>query len=59
MADELGKTTIPVVHDLNFASCTPIASSRCVTVMMPPDVLREVNDLDIPVHNINGHRIGV
>lgn len=69
MADDFGKTVILVVHDINFASCHSdrivamrdgaVVSSGDVASMMTPQLLRDVYDLDIPVHRLNGQRIGV
>ncbi len=69
MADEFAKTVVLVVHDINFASChsdTIVAMKNGKVIaqgdtaaMMSPDVLREVYDLDIDVHDLSGHRIGV
>lgn len=69
LADEFAKTVVLVVHDINFASChadTIIAMKNGTVIaqgdtaaMMSPAVLREVYDLDITVHDLDGHRIGV
>jgi iron complex transport system ATP-binding protein len=68
-ADELGRTVVLVLHDINFASCW---SDRIVAMrdgavvhqgtpdeIMREDVLREIYGMDIPVQNVGGHRIGV
>ncbi|MFC0862880.1 ABC transporter ATP-binding protein [Sphaerimonospora cavernae] len=69
MSDEFAKTVVLVVHDINFASChsdTIIAMKNGKVIaqgdtatMMSPEVLREVYDLDIDVHEVGGQRIGV
>ena len=69
MADDFGKTVVLVVHDINFASCHSdtivamkhgrVIAQGDVAAMISPDVLREVYDLDIDVHELNGRRIGV
>lgn len=67
--DELGKTVVLVLHDINFASCYSdhIVAMRDGKVihqgspeaMIRPDVLAEIYDLDITVEQIGGKRIGV
>lgn len=69
MTEELGKTVIIVIHDINFASCY---SDRIVALkngkivqegtrdeMITSPVLKEVYEMDIPVQVINGERICV
>lgn len=68
-ADELGRTVVLVLHDINFASCW---SDRIVAMrdgavvhqgtpdeIMRPDVLRDVYGMDIQVEEVAGRRIGV
>jgi iron complex transport system ATP-binding protein len=68
-ADELGRTVVLVLHDINFASCW---SDRIVAMrdgavvhqgtpdeIMREDVLRDIYGMDIPVQEVGGHRIGV
>ena len=68
-ADELGRTVVLVLHDINFASCW---SDRIVAMrdgavvhqgtpdeIMREDVLRDIYGMDIPVQDVGGHRIGV
>ena len=69
MADELGKTLVVVLHDLNFASCYAdriVAMKQGVVVhqgspaeIMVPEVLHAIYDIHVPVHEINGQRIAV
>jgi iron complex transport system ATP-binding protein len=69
MADELGKTVVVVIHDINFASCysDTILAMRNGRLLhqgtpgqiMQPEVLREVYDIDIRIEDIDGNRIGV
>ncbi|MEF2968293.1 ABC transporter ATP-binding protein [Paenibacillus sp. M1] len=69
LVDELGKTVVLVIHDINFASCYSdniVALKDGVVIkqgtteeIMNPAVLREVYDMDIPIHEIGGNRIGV
>lgn len=69
VTDELDKTVVLVLHDINFAStyADSIIAMRdgCVVqhaapdqVMTPP-VLREIYDMDVNVHEIDGRQIGV
>jgi len=68
-ADELGRTVVLVLHDINFASCW---SDRIVAMrdgavvhqgtpdeIMREDVLRDIYGMDIPVQDVGGRRIGV
>jgi iron complex transport system ATP-binding protein len=68
-ADELGRTVVLVLHDINFASCW---SDRIVAMrdgavvhqgtpdeIMREEVLRDIYGMDIPVQEVGGHRIGV
>jgi iron complex transport system ATP-binding protein len=68
-ADELGRTVVLVLHDINFASCW---SDRIVAMrdgavvhqgtpdeIMREDVLRDIYGMDIPVQEVGGRRIGV
>jgi iron complex transport system ATP-binding protein len=69
LADDLGKTVVLVIHDINFASCysDDIVAMREGRVLHqgPPEelmhtgVLREVYDIDIRIEEIDGNRIGV
>ena len=69
MADELGRTVVLVVHDVNVASCY---SDRIVAMregqlvaegptseLMTPELLRKVFDVEVEVHELAGRRIGV
>ncbi|SEN41429.1 ATP-binding cassette domain-containing protein [Cryobacterium sp. TMT1-3] len=68
-ADELGKTIVMVVHDINFASTysdhiVAMKDGRVLHQGPPADViepgpLREIFGIDVAVHVIDGHRIGV
>ncbi|MGW1680341.1 iron ABC transporter ATP-binding protein [Saccharopolyspora sp. NPDC002376] len=69
MADDFGKTVVLVVHDINFASCHSdnvvamkdgaVVAQGPVAETMTPQVLHEIFDLEIDVHDIAGQRIGV
>ncbi len=68
-ADELGKTVIIVLHDINFASsyADTIVAMRDARIVhrgtpdeiMQSDVLRDIYDIDIDVHTLGPSRIGV
>lgn len=69
LVDELGKTVVIVIHDINFASCYSdfivalkdgkIVKEGTTDEIMDQDVLREVYDMDIPIENIGGNKICV
>ncbi|MGN5518176.1 ABC transporter ATP-binding protein [Halopseudomonas sp. Lyrl_26] len=68
-ADEKGKTVVVVLHDINFASCYSdhiIAMRRGRPVyqgapeeIIRDEVLRDLYEMDIRVHEVNGQRICV
>ncbi|PZE20272.1 ABC transporter ATP-binding protein [Paenibacillus xerothermodurans] len=67
MADELGKTIVLVLHDINFASCysdciVALKDGKVVKEGLTEDIvdsslLREVYDMDIHIETINGNKI--
>lgn len=69
LVDELGKTVVIVLHDINFASCysdyiVGLKDGRVVREgtkdeIMDSNVLREIYDMDIPVQTMNGQKICV
>ena len=69
MATELGRTVVLVVHDINFASAfsdriVALRHGRVVAEgpteeLMDPAVLRDVFDVEVDVHEIDGRRVGV
>lgn len=69
LVDELGKTVVLVIHDINFASCYSdyivalkdgrIVKEGTTDEIMDQDVLREVYDMDIPIETIGGNKICV
>ncbi|KNC13473.1 iron ABC transporter ATP-binding protein [Arthrobacter sp. RIT-PI-e] len=69
LVDELGKTVVLVIHDINFASCysdTIVAMREGAVIhtgtpeeIMTPAVLQDVYDVEIQVELIRGNRIGV
>ncbi len=69
LADELGKTIVLVVHDINFASCysdtiLAMKDGRLIHQGAPSDIMRvgmlhDVYDIDIRIEEIDGNRIGV
>ena len=68
-ADELGKTVILVLHDINFASCyadriVAMRGGKLAYVGTPqelirPEVLNDLYQLAIRVHEVEGQRICV
>jgi iron complex transport system ATP-binding protein len=68
-ADELGKTVVLVLHDVNFASCYSdtivamkdgqVAYQGTPLEVIQPDVMRQIYDVEITVHEINGQQIAV
>jgi iron-siderophore transport system ATP-binding protein len=66
-ADDLGKTIVLVLHDINFASCYSdyLVAMRDGAVLhhgtpaeiMTPDVIRAVYDMDVEIQDVHGHRI--
>jgi len=68
-ADELGKTVVLVIHDINFASAyadTIVAMKDGVVVadgtsgdIMRQDVLRDIYDIDIEIADVSGKRVAV
>lgn len=68
-ADDLHRTFVLVLHDINFASCYAdhivVMKNGRVVHQGPPDqivqtnLLREVYGIEVQVHQIEGRRIGV
>lgn len=68
-ANELGKTVVLVLHDINFASwysdyIVAMKEGRVVDqgpaeMMINPAVLSDIYDMDIKVHEIGGQRISL
>lgn len=69
MCDELGKTVIMVLHDINFASSYSdsivamregqVAAHGSPQDIMDETLLRKLYDMDIAIHEIDGRRIGI
>jgi len=69
LTDELGKTVVLVIHDINFASCysddiIAMADGKLLhqgppSVIMQPEVLKDIYEIDIRIEEIEGNRIGV
>ncbi|MEF2246831.1 MULTISPECIES: iron ABC transporter ATP-binding protein [unclassified Paenibacillus] len=69
LVEELGKTVVLVIHDINFASCYSdhivalkdgqIVKDGPTSDIIERDVLTSIYDMDIPIQHINGNRIGV
>ncbi len=68
-ANELGKTVVLVLHDINFASWYSdyivamkngkLANQGPAAEMIDPKVLSEIYDMEIKVHEIGGQRISL
>jgi iron complex transport system ATP-binding protein len=68
-ANELGKTVVLVLHDINFASWYSdyivamkngkLASQGPAAEMIDPQVLSDIYDMEIKVHEIGGQRISL
>ncbi|OLT48283.1 ABC transporter ATP-binding protein [Cellulosimicrobium sp. CUA-896] len=68
-ADDLGKTVVAVLHDVNFASCwsdriVAMRDGRVVAQGTPeevvrPEVLRDVYGTDVDVHVLDGNRVAL
>jgi iron complex transport system ATP-binding protein len=69
LVDELGKTVVIVIHDINFASCYSdfivalkdgkILKEGPVEEIITSPVLKEIYEMDIDIQTINGNRICV
>lgn len=69
ITEELGKTVILVLHDINFASTYAdsiiamkdgcVVSHAGPDEVITPEVLREIYDMDVQVHDIDGRRVGL
>ena len=67
ISQDLGKTVLVVLHDINFASChadriVAMKEGRIFATGTPrqivaPEVLADLYETDIPVHDIDGRRI--
>ncbi|WP_345780143.1 ABC transporter ATP-binding protein [Ornithinimicrobium faecis] len=68
-ADDLGKTIVLVLHDINFASCysdhiVAMRDGRVIVQgspqeIMQREILRDVFDMDIHVQDLHGVRLGI
>ncbi|SDZ11686.1 iron complex transport system ATP-binding protein [Evansella caseinilytica] len=69
LVDELGKTVVIVLHDINFASCyadhiVALKDGKIVKEGTTPeiinrDVLKEIYDMDMSIQNVNNCKICV
>lgn len=69
LVNELGKTIVLVIHDINFASCYSdhivalkdgrVVREGSVNEIITNAALRDIYDMDIQIENINGNRICV
>lgn len=68
-ADELGKTVVLVLHDINFASWYAdyivamkdgrVVGQGAAEAMIDPVVLSDIYEMDIKVHEIGGRKISI
>lgn len=66
LVDELGKTVVLVIHDINFAACYSdyivamkdgkIVREGLTTEIITPESLKQIYDMDITVQNVNKQR---
>ncbi|WP_068776821.1 ABC transporter ATP-binding protein [Paenibacillus sp. FJAT-26967] len=66
LVEELGKTIVIVIHDINFASCHSdyivalkdgkVVKEGKTDEIIDSAVLKEIYDMDIEIHNVNGNR---
>lgn len=69
MVDELGKTIVIVIHDINFASCYSdyivalkdgkVVKEGKAQEIITPEALNEIYEMDFDIKNINNNRIAV
>ncbi|WP_062200339.1 iron ABC transporter ATP-binding protein [Massilibacterium senegalense] len=69
LVDDLGKTIVIVIHDINFASCYSdyivalkngqIISEGPTDAMIQSEVLKEIYDMDMQIEDINNQKICV
>lgn len=69
LADELGKTVLIVIHDINFASVysdqiVALKNGRLIREgrtedMITTEALQEIYDMHIPIEQYGHHRIGI
>ena len=69
LATELNKTVVIVIHDINFASCYSdyivamkngkLVHQGEVNHIMQSPVLQDINDMTIPIQDIDDHKIAV
>ncbi|TDQ59846.1 iron complex transport system ATP-binding protein [Mesocricetibacter intestinalis] len=69
LADELNKTIVIVIHDINFASCYSdhivamrdgrLVRQGTVAEIMQTSVLQEIYGMHIPIEEINSHKIAL
>lgn len=69
LTNELGKTVVIVIHDINFASCYSdyivalkdgkVAKEGTVDEMMDKSVLRDIYEIDMQIETVNNEKICV
>jgi len=67
LVDELGKTVVIVIHDINFASCYSdhivalkdgkVAKVGKTDEVIDQDVLKDIYDMDIRIEHVNDNKI--
>lgn len=68
-ANELGKTVVIVLHDINFASCYSdkiiimdkgkLAHQGSPKSIITPEIMKQIYDIDVTTHTISGQLISV
>lgn len=69
LVNELHKTVVIVIHDINFASCYSdyiiamkngrLVQQGEVNYIMQSSILKEIYNMDIPIQDIDNHKIAV
>ena len=69
LCDDLGKTIIVVMHDINFASCYSdyvvafkdgfLIKKGTIEEIINENILKDIYDMDFNVKNINGRKISI
>ena len=69
LTDELGKTVVIVIHDINFASCYSdhvvalkdgkVIQDGPTDHIIDSSILGDIYEMDIAIQNINENRIAV
>ena len=59
LCDELGKTIILVMHDINFTACYSDYIVALKDGIINEDILREIYEMDFNVQEIDGNKISI